>query len=76
MKLITKSQRMVYMKLVKFLWCILCTCRNLPQCKTDNSHSVAKAGDIYTLQIAAWPWDTHTSATQPVLIAETQVIIG
>jgi hypothetical protein len=44
--------------------------------KTDNSHRVAKAGDIYTLQIAAWPWDTHTSATQPGLIAETRVITG
>jgi hypothetical protein len=29
-------------------------CGNLPQCKTDNSHRVAKAGDIYTRQIAAW----------------------
>jgi hydroxypyruvate isomerase len=24
-------------------------CGNLPQCKTDNSHHVAKVGDIYTL---------------------------
>jgi hypothetical protein len=31
------------------------TCGNLPQCKTDNSHRVAKIGDIYTLQIVAWP---------------------
>jgi hypothetical protein len=30
-------------------------CGNLPQCKTDNSHRVAKVGDIYTLQIVAWP---------------------
>jgi hypothetical protein len=30
-------------------------CGNLPQCKTDNSHRVAKEGDIYILQIVAWP---------------------
>jgi hypothetical protein len=30
-------------------------CGNLPQCKTGNSHRVAKVGDIYTLQIVAWP---------------------
>jgi hypothetical protein len=51
-------------------------CVYLPQCKTDNSHRAAKAGDIYMLQIAAWPWDTHTSATQPALIAETRMITG
>jgi hypothetical protein len=27
---------------------------HLPQCKTDNPHIVARAGDIYTLQLAAW----------------------
>jgi hypothetical protein len=51
-------------------------CRNLPQCKIDNSHRVPKAGDIYMLQIAAWQWDTHTIATQPALIAEIRVITG
>jgi hypothetical protein len=51
-------------------------CGNLPQCKTDNSQRVAKAGDIYKLQITAWRWDAHTSAIQPALIAETQVITG
>jgi hypothetical protein len=30
-------------------------CGNLPQCKTDNSHRVAKAGDICTLQIVEYP---------------------
>jgi hypothetical protein len=28
-------------------------CRNLPQCKTDNLHSVAKAGNTYTPHCAA-----------------------
>jgi hypothetical protein len=51
-------------------------CVNLPQCKTDNSHCVAKAGDIYTLQIVAWTWNIHTSATQPALIAKTRVVTG
>jgi hypothetical protein len=51
-------------------------CGNLPQCKTDNSHRVAKAGNIYTLQIVAWPWNIHTSATQPALIAKTRVVTG
>jgi hypothetical protein len=27
---------------------------NLPQCKTDNLHSIAKAGDTYTPHHAAW----------------------
>jgi hypothetical protein len=30
-------------------------CGNLPQCKADKSHHIANAGDIYTLQVAAWP---------------------
>jgi hypothetical protein len=51
-------------------------CENLPQCKTDNYHLVAKAGDIFTRQIVAWPWDIHTSVAQPALKAETQVITG
>jgi hypothetical protein len=29
-------------------------CGNLPQCKTDNSHSAARAGDIYTPHLAVW----------------------
>jgi hypothetical protein len=56
--------------------CINMYCGNFPQCKADNSHRVAEAGDIYTLQIAAWLWETHTSATQPALIAETRVMTG
>jgi hypothetical protein len=42
----------------------------------QNSQRVAKVGDIYMLQIVAWPWNIHTSATQPALIAKTRVVTG
>jgi hypothetical protein len=29
-------------------------CGNLPRCKTDNSHSAGRAGDVYTPHLAAW----------------------
>jgi hypothetical protein len=42
--------------------------RQLPPC--------SKTGDIYTLQIVAWPWNICTSATQPALTAKTRVVTG
>jgi hypothetical protein len=47
-----------------------------PTVQKNNSHRVAKAGDIYTLQIVAWQWNIYTSTTQPAATAKTGVVSG